>query len=70
MDKLREQLTSQGKDANLVLSSAAQSGYLFGILAALKDELIMNWLVEQSTVVDAVTDDVKLAAKKEEATNE
>jgi trigger factor len=52
IDKLRGHLESQGKDAKQIVSSAAADGSLIGILAAMKDELTMSWLVDQSTVIN------------------
>ena len=51
IDKLREKIVSQGRDPNQLIQGAAQSGYLMGILAALKDELTMDWLQRQSSLI-------------------
>lgn len=51
IEKLRDKITEQGRDPNQLIQGAAQSGYLMGILAALKDELTMDWLQRQSSLI-------------------
>ena len=52
LSSLKERLESQGKNADQFLSSAQKNGTLFAIVASLKDEATMKWLVSQSKIIE------------------
>jgi len=51
-NKIREQLISQGQDADKILSSLAKDGSLIGTIAALKNKMTIQWLVDQSEIIE------------------
>jgi len=54
ISKLRMNLEMNGKNPDEVLSRAHKDGTLIGLLASLKDEATIAWLVEQSNIINEV----------------
>jgi trigger factor len=52
VDKLRMDLEANNRDALGILKAAQDSGQLFAIIASLKDEATMEWLISQSSVLN------------------
>lgn len=52
LEKIKENLTQSGNDAEKVLVEAQKNGTLKGMIASLQQEATMQWLLTQSTVVE------------------
>ncbi len=52
INKIQAQLESQGQNADQIMSSLARDGSLIGTIAALKDRSTVQWLVDQSEIVE------------------
>jgi len=48
---MRMNIQNSGGNPDEVLSSAQKDGTLIGLIARLKDEGTIQWLIEQSTIV-------------------
>ena len=52
MNTMRMNIENSGGNPDEVLSSAQKDGTLIGLVAKLKDEATIQWLVTQSTIID------------------
>lgn len=52
VNQIRAQLKAQGQNADEVLSSLAKDGTLIGTISAMKDRATVQWLIEQSKIVE------------------
>lgn len=52
MNTMRTNIRNSGGNPDEVLSSAQRDGTLFGLVAKLKDEATIQWLIEQSSIID------------------
>ena len=52
INTLRHNIKANGGNPDEVLSSAQRDGSIIGLIAKLKDEATIQWLVEQSSIID------------------
>jgi hypothetical protein len=52
LNGLRNNLKEQGNDPDEILKKAEKNGMLFGILAKLKDDVTLQWILEHSKVME------------------
>jgi trigger factor len=52
IEVLKNQITLRGMDANKFVVEAQQNGQLFGILAQLKDEYVLQWSMDNSKILE------------------
>lgn len=66
MNTMRLNIQQSGGNPDEVLSSAQRDGSLIGLIAKLRDEATIQWLIEQSTVIDESPEVPKVPEEEQE----